>query len=483
MTDPHAARRTPRRDTPSRPVPVRVHDWLEVVPSASSSVVQEQAGRCMDCGVPFCHHACPLGNAIPDWNDRTWRGDWRSAADQLHATNNFPEVTGRVCPAPCEAACVAGLVGDAVTIKQVERALADTSWERGWTQPRPPNRLSGRTVAVVGSGPAGLAAAQQLTRAGHTVVVFERADAAGGLLRYGIPEFKLAKAIVDRRVDQMVGEGTEFRLSVDVGRDLEVEALRRRFDAVVLAIGATRPRDLDVPGRRLGGVHQAMEYLTAATKAVLRHDVAPAITAQGKHVVVIGGGDTGSDCIGTAHRQGAASVAQLEILPEPPGQRSESTPWPLWPLMLRTSSSLEEGGERRFAMSTRRLIADGDRVSGIELVDLSAAGSASVTGDADAVLELPADLVLLAMGFVGPEQQLPESLALTMNERGAIERDAAFHSGVDGVFVAGDAGRGQSLVVWAIAEGRACAAAVDAWLCGRSTLPRPIAATDRALAP
>jgi glutamate synthase (NADPH) small chain len=437
----------------------------------------------MDCGVPFCHGACPLGNAIPDWNDRTWRGDWRAAGDQLHATNNFPEFTGRICPAPCEAACVAGLVGEAVTIRQVERALADTGWERGWIQPLPPDRLSGRTVAVVGSGPAGLAAAQQLTRAGHTVVVFERADQVGGLLRYGIPEFKLAKALVDQRVEQMAAEGTQFRTGVVVGTDLDVEDLRRRFDAVVVAVGATRPRDLDVPGRSLGGIHHAMEYLTTATKSLQREGSVPSIDAHGKRVVVIGGGDTGSDCVGTAHRQGATSVTQLEILPEPSPGRSPTTPWPTWPLMLRTSSSLEEGGQRLFAVSTRAILGSDGAVAALELVDVTQRADAVTESGDPRVHRIPADLVLLAMGFTGPEPELPIALGLTLNERGVITRDERFHTDVEGVFVAGDAGRGQSLVVWAIAEGRACAAAVDEWLSGTSSLPRPIEASDRALTP
>ncbi len=481
MTDPHAFRTTARETAKSRPVDLRLLDWDDVYEGASSSVVQQQAGRCMDCGVPFCHNACPLGNLIPDWNDRAWRGDWRAASEQLHATNNFPEFTGRVCPAPCETACVAGLVADPVTIKQVEQALADTAWDRGWLEPLAPSRLTDRTVAVIGSGPAGLATAQQLTRAGHTVVVFERADRPGGLLIYGIPEFKLAKQIVDRRIEQMTAEGTRFRTGVTVGVDVRIDDLRRRFDAVVLAVGATVPRELDVPGRRLDGVHQAMEYLPWATRAALGEVDRSPIDALGRHVVVIGGGDTGSDCVGTAHRQGAASVTQLEILPRPPEVRSDSTPWPTWPLMMRTSSSQQEGGERAFAVSTRHLLGDASgRVSSLELLDVEQVdGAFRVVPGTER--EVATDLVLLALGFSGPERSLADALDVGVDPRGVFERDQRFATDVDGVFVAGDAGRGQSLVVWAIAEGRACAAAVDTWLSGTSLLPTPITATDRPL--
>jgi len=460
-------------------VDVRILDWKDVYEPASSSVVQQQAGRCMDCGIPFCHSACPLGNLVPDWNDRVWRGDWRAASEQLHATNNFPEFTGRVCPAPCEAACVAGIAGDAVTIKQVEQAVADTAWNRGWTPALPPARLTDRTVAVVGSGPAGLAAAQQLTRAGHTVVVFERADRVGGLLRYGIPEFKLAKRLVDQRVAQMTAEGTRFRTGVGIGVDLPAGELRRRFDAVVIAVGASVPRDLDVPGRDLPGVHQAMEYLPWATRVALGDLERSPIDAAQRHVVVIGGGDTGSDCVGTAHRQGAATVTQLEILPTPPDLRSSSTPWPTWPLMLRTSSSQDEGGERIFAVSTERLLAGATgRVSSVRLIDVERAGRTFVAVPGTE-RELPADLVLLALGFSGPERDLADAFGVSVDDTGAIRRDRGFAADVPGVFVAGDAGRGQSLVVWAIAEGRSCAAAVDAWLTGSSALPAPILATER----
>lgn len=485
MADPKGFLTTPRETPELRPVAERVRDWKEVYKPFPHEKLEQQAGRCMDCGIPFCHNACPLGNLIPEWNDLTWRSDWREAIERLHATNNFPEFTGRLCPAPCEAACVLSIdpdqTGGPVTIKLVEHELADRAWDEGWVTPQIPGRLSGKTVAVVGSGPAGLAAAQQLTRAGHTVVVYERADRIGGLLRYGIPEFKMEKWVLDRRLAQMEAEGTRFRPNVHVGVDISVRELKSRYDAVVLAIGATVPRDLPAPGRELRGIHQAMEYLPIANR-VQQGDLAePTITAKDKRVVIIGGGDTGADCLGTAHRQGAKSVVQLEILPRPPLRPAPSTPWPTWPLMLRTSTAHEEGGERRFSVNTLEFLGDGaGNVRALRLVEVR-----MVDGRFEPIpgteQELPADLVLLAMGFLGPERTLIEQFGLHTDARGNIARDESYATNVPGVFVCGDAGRGQSLIVWAIAEGRAAAAAVDRFLTGVPRLPVPIAPSARPL--
>ena len=489
MADPKGFLTTPQRELPARrPVDVRILDWREVYEqrdaAEADTTLKRQAGRCMDCGIPFCHDGCPLGNLIPEWNDLVRRDDWRVAIERLHATNNFPEFTGRLCPAPCEGACVLGINSEPVTIKQVEVSIVDRAFDEGWVEPRPPERLTGKTVAVVGSGPAGLAAAQQLTRAGHTVAVFERADRVGGLLRYGIPEFKMEKRHLDRRLAQMTAEGTRFKPGVDIGTDITGSQLRNRYDAVVLAVGATVPRDLPVPGRELDGVLQAMDYLPHANRAALDPAYEVPVSARGKHVVIIGGGDTGADCLGTAHRQGAASVTQLEIMPRPADERPATNPWPTWPLVYRTSSAHEEGGERVYAVSTNRLLGDGEgRVRSLELVEVT-----MVDGRFEPVegstREIPAELVLLAMGFTGPQQPgVVEQLGVDLDARGNGARDDAFMSSVPGVFVAGDAGRGQSRIVWAIAEGRAAAAGVDAWLSGgRSLLPRPIAPTARPLA-
>ena len=436
----------------------------------------------MDCGIPFCHNGCPLGNLIPEWNDLVHRDRWQEAIERLHATNNFPEFTGRLCPAPCEASCVLGINADPVTIKQVEVEIIDNAFDEGWVVPKRAHLLTGKTVAVVGSGPAGLAAAQQLTRAGHDVTVYERADRIGGLLRYGIPEFKMEKRHIDRRLEQMRAEGTRFEAGVNIGVDITGAELREQFDAVVLAGGATDWRDLPVPGRDLSGIHQAMEYLPWANKAthgdpVLDADGQPPITAKGKRVVIIGGGDTGADCLGTAHRQGAASVHQFEIMPRPPEERADSTPWPTYPLMFRVSSAHEEGGERVFAVNTERFLGGDGSVTGVRAheVAMSDGVFAKVEGTE---FELEADLVLLAMGFVGPERPgLLTELEVDLTDRGSVARNADFETSVPGVFVAGDMGRGQSLIVWAIAEGRAAAAGVDRFLMGTTALPAPILPT------
>ncbi|HEY5134464.1 MAG TPA: glutamate synthase subunit beta [Candidatus Nanopelagicales bacterium] len=482
MADPKGFLTTGRETPARRPVDVRIRDWREVYEEFPKDHLEKQAGRCMDCGIPFCHNGCPLGNLIPEWNDLVWRHDWRSASERLHATNNFPEFTGRLCPAPCETACVLGINQDPVTIKQVEVEIVDRAWDEGWVTPQPAPRQSGKTVAVIGSGPAGLAAAQQLARAGHTVAVFERADRVGGLLRYGIPEFKMEKRHLDRRVAQMQAEGVKFRAGVDVGTDVTGADLRRRYDAVVVAVGATQWRDLPVEGRELAGVHQAMEFLPGANRVQQGDlEVAP-IDVAGKHVVIIGGGDTGADCLGTSHRQGAASVTQLEILPHPAQTRPHSQPWPTYPMTYRVTSAHEEGGERIYSVNTARFVDDGSgRVRALEIVEVELRDGRfePVPGTER---ELPADFVFLAMGFTGPERgPLLEQLEVELDERGNVRRDRDFMSSVDGVFVAGDAGRGQSLIVWAIAEGRSAAAGVDRWLSGSTTLPAPIAPTARPL--
>jgi len=477
MADPKGFLTTPRMTPSRRPVSVRVSDWREVYTEFGAARLELQAGRCMDCGIPFCHSGCPLGNLIPEWNDLVWREDWAEAARRLHATNNFPEFTGRLCPAPCESACVLGINSDPVTIKQVEVEIADRALASGWVTPEPPAVLTGRSVGVVGSGPAGLAAAQQLTRAGHTVTVYERAEAPGGLLRFGIPEFKLEKRYLDRRLDQMRAEGTLFACGIDAGRDVTAAQLRAGHDAVVLAGGATIPRGLPVPGADLDGIHQAMEYLPAANRAVA-HGTEPVISARGRHAVIIGGGDTGADCLGTVHRQGAASVTQLEIMPRPPDSRPAVHPWPAYPMIYRVSSAHEEGGERVFSVSTQAFLGDTrGRVRALALVEVAgpASGFAPVSGTER---ELRADLVLLAMGFTGADRAgLLDDLGVQTDARGNVVRDAAYATSVPGVFVAGDMGRGQSLIVWAIAEGRSAAAAVDAYLMGSSTLPAPIPPT------
>ncbi|UGT59327.1 glutamate synthase subunit beta [Nocardia asteroides] len=483
MADPqgflkHTARELPKR----RPVPLRLMDWKEVYEDFSHDTLRTQASRCMDCGIPFCHNGCPLGNLIPDWNDLVYKDNWRDAIDRLHATNNFPEFTGRLCPAPCEASCVLGINQDPVTIKQVEVEIIENAFDEGWVAPVYPTRLTGKKIAVVGSGPAGMAAAQQLTRAGHTVTVFERADRIGGLMRYGIPEFKMEKRFIDRRMAQMEAEGTIFRAGVNVGVDITADQLREQFDAVVLSGGATQARDLPIPGRELDGIHQAMEFLPWANRVQLGDEVTderglPPINARDKKVVIIGGGDTGADCLGTSHRQGAASVHQFEIMPRPPEERAGSTPWPTYPLMYRVSSAHEEGGERVFSVNTERFVGADGTVTGLQAHEVKMVNGRFEKVDGTE-FTLEADLVLLAMGFVGPEKGgLLTDLGVGYDQRGNVQRDKSWATNVPGVFVAGDMGRGQSLIVWAIAEGRAAAAAVDRYLEGETALPAPITPT------
>ena len=471
------------RETPQRRrIAVRVQDWQEVYEKFPTEDLKHQAGRCMDCGIPFCNNGCPLGNLIPDWNDLVYRGHWKDAVERLHATNNFPEFTGRLCPAPCESACVLGINSDAVTIKQVEVEIIDRAWSEGWVNPQLPSKKTGKRVVVIGSGPAGLACAQQLTRVGHDVVVLERADRIGGLLRYGIPEFKMEKRHIERRIDQMRSEGTVFRTNAIVGENVDIDVLVASNDAVVLACGATAWRDLPVAGRELNGIHQAMEYLPPSNQ-VQEGDLATSpISANGKHVVIIGGGDTGADCLGTAHRQGAASVTQLEILPQPPETRAETNPWPQWSFIYRTSSAHEEGGDRLFSVTTDRFVGDEkNNVRALVICEVKSESGSFVKVEGTE-RELPADLVLLALGFVGPEKSSwIDQLGLQSDLRGNIVRNDNYMSNLNGVFIAGDMGRGQSLIVWAIAEGRAAAAGVDHYLMGVTDLPVPIVASARPL--
>ncbi len=498
-------RELPRR----RPVPVRLRDWREVYEPFPEESTKVQGARCMDCGIPFCHDGCPLGNLIPEWNDLVYRDDWPEAMERLHATNNFPEFTGRLCPAPCEASCVLGINEDPVTIERIEYEIVERAWAEGWVTPEQPTVRTGKSVAVVGSGPAGLAAAQQLVRAGHLVTVFERAEKPGGLLRYGIPEFKMEKAVLDRRLAQLEAEGVTFVCSTSVGGaaegsvapadgviepgeergqgtacapDVRVRTaaeVRADFDAVVLAAGATLPRDLPVPGRELDGVHYALEYLKPANLVQEGALASSPITAAGKRVVIIGGGDTGADCLGTAHRQGAASVHQFEIMPEPPSDRLADNPWPVWPLILRSSAAHEEGGERLFSVTTTEFVDDGSgavcalRGHTVEMRTENGRPVFEVVPGTE--FELECELVLLAMGFLGTERRnAVDELGVEVGPRGSVAADGEWATNVEGVFVCGDQTRGQSLIVWAIAEGRSCAAAVDRWLMGTTSLPAPI---------
>ena len=454
------------REAPTRrPVIERVNDWFEVYQEFPEEKVRTQGARCMDCGVPFCHTGCPLNNVIPDWNDLVYRDRWREAVRVLHATNNFPEFTGRICPAPCEAACVLGINEPPVTIKVIEKTIIEHAFREGWIRPEPPLARSGKRVAVVGSGPAGLAAAQQLNRAGHSVTVFEKADRIGGLLRYGIPDFKMEKWLLDRRIKQMTAEGVEFRTNVHVGHAIPGEELREDFNAILLAGGAEQPRDLPVPGRKLKGIHFAMEFLPQQNRRGAGDQVANQILATGKHVVIIGGGDTGADCLGTSHRQKAASVHQFEIMPMPPEHRAAETPWPLWPLQLRVESSHEEGGIRDWAIATTSFSGDG-HVSKLHAVRVGPAPKFDPIPGSE--FSLDADLVLLAMGFTGPVKNgLIEQLGVNLDARGNVSTDANYMSSAPGVFAAGDLRRGQSLVVWAIAEGRKAAEGIDSYLKNR----------------
>ncbi len=494
MGDVHGFLKFGRELPARRPVPVRIRDWKEVYEPFTPEAAGQQGARCMDCGIPFCHEGCPLGNLIPEWNDLVFRDDWSAAIERLHATNNFPEFTGRLCPAPCEGACVLGINSDPVTIERIEYEIIERAWAEGWVEPVRPSTPTGKRVAVVGSGPAGLAAAQQLCRAGHEVVVYERAERPGGLLRYGIPEFKMEKSVLDRRLAQLEAEGVEFRCGMSIGSPspdvpravaegatvVPAADLVAGYDAVVLAGGATQPRDLPVPGRSLGGIHRAMDYLKPSNMVQEGSLAVPPVTAKGKHVVIIGGGDTGADCLGTAHRQGALAVHQLEIMPEPPADRPGDNPWPTWPLILRTSAALEEGGQRIFSVTTDEFLDDGTgQVAGLRghEVEVIAGedGRPSFVAVEGSEFELPCQLVLLAMGFLGSEPEgVVADLGIELDSRGSVAADRDWATNVENVFVCGDMTRGQSLIVWAIAEGRSAAAAVDRHLMGSTSLPAPI---------
>jgi glutamate synthase (NADPH) small chain len=469
-----------RKKQPSRPVAERLRDWKEVYLPYPVETIRQQGARCMDCGIPFCHQGCPLGNLIPDWNDLVYRDRWQAAIERLLATNNFPEFTGRLCPAPCEGACVLNINDDAVTIKAIENQIIDRAFDEGWIVPRPPAHRSGKQVAVVGSGPAGLAAADQLNKAGHRVTVFERADRIGGLLRYGIPEFKMEKRVLDRRLKVLEAEGVRFRTNANIGGNVPAEELRREFDAIVLAGGSTIPRDLAIPGRQLRGVHFAMDFLTLQNRRCEGDSVSDSefISAAGKRVVIIGGGDTGADCLGTVHRQGAKSVHQFELLPKPPDARADSNPWPTWPQIFRVSAAHEEGGERLYSVSTTEFTGN-ERgevtgLKGVSIAPVQENGRMTFKNVPGSEFTLECDLVLLAMGFTGPERGAVDQLGVKLTDRGTVARNEQWMTNVAGVFAAGDMQRGQSLIVWAIAEGRSAARGVDQWLTGQSQLPAPL---------
>jgi glutamate synthase (NADPH/NADH) small chain len=488
VPDPNGFLRYERQLPKRRPVPVRILDYKEVYPPAGEELIRDQATRCMDCGIPFCHDGCPLGNRIPDWNDLVRTQQWEAAADSLHATNNFPEFTGRLCPAPCEAACVLGIGDDPVTIKQVEVEIANHAFDLGFVKPQPAPSASGKSVAVVGSGPAGLAAAQQLARAGHAVTVYERDDRIGGLLRYGIPDFKIEKHVIDARLAQMSAEGVEFQTGVEVGVDITADDLRDRYDAVLLAAGALAGRDTpETPGRHLNGVHLAMEHLVPANRIVAGLQDTTPIDAKGKHVIIIGGGDTGADCLGVAHRQGAASITQLDQYPLPPEARTGvKDPWPTWPLILRNYAAHEEGGERVFGVAVQEFVGDDNgnlvaiRIADVSVQRVNGVRTVSITPGSER--ELRADLVLLAIGFEGTEDQpLLAQFGLSRNRRNVLDADKTWQTGAEGVFVAGDMHKGASLIVWAIAEGRAAAAAIHSYLGAAGELPAPVRSDSQPL--
>jgi glutamate synthase (NADPH/NADH) small chain len=466
------ARETPNR----RPIKARVHDWLEVYQDFPTQSLKDQAARCMDCGIPFCHQGCPLGNIIPDWNDLVYRDQWQEAIERLHATNNFPEFTGRLCPAPCEAACVLGINNDPVTIKQVELTIIEHAFKEGWIRPEPPERITGKRVAVIGSGPAGLAAAQQLARAGHAVDLYERDDRIGGLLRYGIPDFKMEKWVIDRRLEQMAVEGVTFKPSTNVGVDVDARDLLKEYDAICLTGGATQPRDLQVPGRELKGTYFAMEYLPLQNHRGAGDEIPDSqfISAKGKRVIILGGGDTGADCLGTVHRQGAKSVIQMEILPRPPEHRGSDAPWPMYPNIYRVSSAHEEGGEREYSIQTKHLSGENgvlQKLHGNHVQFVREDGRMVMKDVPGTDFEEEVDLILLAMGFTGPERYMVDQLGVELNERGNVKADKDKMTSVPGVFTAGDMTRGQSLIVWAIAEGRSAARGIDRYLMGETQLP------------